>query len=254
MRRSHLLLLSCLLLLSSCSPDKWKAKRELQLGVANYKQAQYESAIVHFRRAIELDPGLTEATRYYASTASSLSGSGDSQYSTEAIAQFEHMLEDDPKQYEAVRGLALLHYQSAHMEDARKYWLRAIELKPSDPESFYSLAVIDFIQSYQPRMEKMAALGLKPDSSLISHRECGELKVKNFAHIQDGIERLGKAIDLRPDYADAFAYMNLMYRERANTRCKDPKAYEADMRMADEWVDRWYSLKKLQAERPLKQK
>ena len=33
---------------------------------------------------------------------------------------------------------------------------------------------------------------------------------------------LEKALELRPDYDDAMAYMNLMYRERADLQCDDP--------------------------------
>ena len=33
--------------------------------------------------------------------------------------------------------------------------------------------------------------------------------------IEDGIAELEKALQLRPDYDDAMAYLNLLYRERA---------------------------------------
>jgi hypothetical protein len=48
---------------------------------------------------------------------------------------------------------------------------------------------------------------------------------------------LKKAIELRRDYDDAMAYMNLMYRERADIQCRDAKAYAADLKTADDWVD-----------------
>ena len=38
---------------------------------------------------------------------------------------------------------------------------------------------------------------------------------KERAAIQEGIDSLNKAIQLRPDYDDAMAYLNLMYREKA---------------------------------------
>ena len=42
-----------------------------------------------------------------------------------------------------------------------------------------------------------------------------------------------KAIELKPDYDDAMAYMNLMYRERADIQCGDPKANASDLKSAD---------------------
>ena len=62
--------------------------------------------------------------------------------------------------------------------------------------------------------------------------------------IQDGIEQLTKAIELRPDYDDAMAYMNLMYRERADVECNDLAAREQDLKAADNWVDKTIADKK----------
>ena len=41
------------------------------------------------------------------------------------------------------------------------------------------------------------------------------LREKNAPVIQDGIASLHKALHLRPDYDDAMAYLNLLYREKA---------------------------------------
>src|SRR5499427_1676814 len=100
------------------------------------------------------------------------------------------------------------------------------DLDLNDAESYYFVGVIDWSQSYQPRMEERAKLGMKPDEHLSAKnkdqkRLCGELKVKNGPAIQEGIDALNKAISLRPDYDDAMAYMNLMYRERADIECDD---------------------------------
>jgi hypothetical protein len=43
------------------------------------------------------------------------------------------------------------------------------------------------------------------------------------------------------------AYMNLMYRERADIQCGDPKAYTADIKSADSWVDMTISVKERKA-------
>jgi hypothetical protein len=65
--------------------------------------------------------------------------------------------------------------------------------------------------------------------------------------IQEGIDSLNKAISLREDYDDAMAYMNLMYRERADVECDDPAAREADLKTADSWVDKAMEAKKAKA-------
>ena len=60
---------------------------------------------------------------------------------------------------------------------------------------------------------------------------------------------LQKALELRPDYDDAMAYLNLMYREKGDLECDDPAARAADLKTADEWVDKTMATKKIKAEK-----
>src|SRR6202007_2289879 len=101
----------------------------------------------------------------------------------------------------------------------------------------------------QPRMEERAKLGMQPDEPLKDKKVCAMLKEKNSANIQEGIDNLNQALKLRPDYDDAMAYMNLMYRERADVQCEDPAARAADLKTADEWVDKTLAVKKAKAEK-----
>jgi hypothetical protein len=125
---------------------------------------------------------------------------------------------------------------------------------PNDAEPYYSVGVIDWTACYQPRMEERAKLGLKPEEHLNpkdkeQKKACDELRVKNMPSIQEGIETLGKAIQLREDYDDAMAYMNLMYREKADVECDDLAARAADLKTADEWTDKALTAKKVKAEK-----
>jgi hypothetical protein len=45
------------------------------------------------------------------------------------------------------------------------------------------------------------------------------------------------------------AYMNLMYREKADVECDDLAARAADLKTADEWVDKTMATKKAKAEK-----
>jgi hypothetical protein len=115
------------------------------------------------------------------------------------------------------------------------------------------VAVIDWTQSYQPRMEERAKAGLKPDEWIMKDKSnkkvCEMLREKNTAVIEDGIAMLQKALQIRPDYDDAMAYLNLIYRERGDLQCDDAGARAADMKTADEWVDKTMATKKAKAEK-----
>src|SRR5258708_8970032 len=141
--------------------------------------------------------------------------------------------------------------QMKKFDESKDNYRKAIELEPDDPESHYSIGVIDWTETYQPRMEERAKLNLKPDASLQgkSNAVCEMARAKNEDKIQEGIDNLIKAIQLRPDYDDAMAYLNLMYRERADVQCYDPAARKADLNAADGWVDKTMATKKAKAEK-----
>ena len=67
--------------------------------------------------------------------------------------------------------------------------------------------------------------------------------------MQDGIQKLQKALELRPDYDDAMAYLNLLYREEADLQCDNPDARKTDLKTADDWVDKTMATKKAKAEK-----
>jgi tetratricopeptide (TPR) repeat protein len=167
----------------------------------------------------------------------------------QAINQYKEVLQRDPKNVNSVKGIAYLFLQMKKFNDAKDYYRKATDLDPNDPEPYYSVAVIDWTQTYQPRMEERAKLGLKPEESLKDKKVCAGLKEKNMPNIQEGIDNLTKALQLRPDYDDAMAYMNLMYRERADVQCDDPSARAADLKTADDWVDKTLAVKKAKAEK-----
>src|SRR6266404_799580 len=96
---------------------------------------------------------------------------------------------------------------------------------------------------------KRTKLGLKPDEPLKDKKVCASLKSKSWNAIQDGIDNLNRALQLRAEYDDAMAYMNLLYREKADLECDDPAARAADLKTADEWVDKTMAAKKAKAEK-----
>ncbi len=54
-----------------------------------------------------------------------------------------------------------------------------------------------------------------------------------LANVNDGLAMLTKAVSLREDYDDAMAYLNLLYRLRADVDCANKEAHAADLKKAD---------------------
>jgi len=247
------------MLLSVTACNKLRARDQLNKGVASYKNAKYEQAIDHFQQAVSLDPSLLNARLYLATAYAQqyipgVEAEDNTRMATEAIDQYKAVLERDPKNINSDKGIAYLYLQMKRFDDAKAYYRKASEMDPNDPEPYYSVGVIDWTQSYQPRMEERAKLGLKPEEALNAKNKdqkkvCEDLASKNGQVIQDGIDSLNKALQLRADYDDAMAYMNLMYREKADVECDDPATRAADLKTADEWVDKTMATKKAKAEK-----
>ena len=249
-----------LALLSAVGCDKLKARDQLNKGVNSYKNARYEEAIEHFKNAVADDPKLINAQLYLATAymqqyIPGADSPDNNKYAEEAIDEFKKVLETNPPKEQkllALKGIASLYFNMKKMDEAREYQLKVAQLDPNDPEAYYSIGVIDWTQTYAPRMAARAALGLKPTDDP-KGKDCTQLlsavKEKNEPKVQDGIQSLQKALEIRPDYDDAMAYLNLMYREEADLQCDTPDARKADLKLADDWVDKNLATKKAKAEK-----
>jgi tetratricopeptide (TPR) repeat protein len=251
-----------LALFSSVGCDKLRARDQLNKGVTAYKNAKYEEAIDHFQQSVALDSSLINAKMYLATAFAQQYIPGadtpeNNKMAEQAIDQYKHVLEMNSAREQKVnsaKGIASLYYNMKKFDEAKKYNRMVSDLDPNDPDPYYSIGVIDWATCYAPRMEERAKLGLRPDENLSpknkdQKKACDELKTKNGPAIQEGIENLNKAIQIRPDYDDAMAYLNLMYRERADVECDDLNARQEDLKAADHWVDQTLITKKAKADK-----
>lgn len=248
-------LVALLLVLGGCT--KLRARDQLNKGVQSYKNAKYEEAIEHFKNAVAYDPNLLTARLYLATAYAQQYIPGadtpeNNQMAQQAIDEYKKVLGANPNREQkttSLKGIASLYFNMKKMPEAKEYYQKVAQLDPNDPEAYYSIAVIDWTQTYQPRMEEKAKLGLKPDQPIKDKKVCEALREKNLAAVADGIQNLQKALQLRSDYDDAMAYLNLLYREQADIECDNPDARAADLKTADEWVDKTMATKKAKAEK-----
>ncbi len=257
-------------MLAAAGCNKLKARDELNKGVQAYKASKFEQAIEHFKNATDRDPKLTVARLYLATAyvAQYVPG-GDTPENTRfangAIEQFKKVLDSNEgaksTRVLSTKGLASIYFNMKNFEEAKNYDKKAIAIDPNDPENYYSVAVVDWTQTYVPRQEARLKLGLHNNpppgdpfwKTKESMKVCQDFKEKNTAPVQEGIDMLTKAIELRKDYDDAMAYINLMYRERADIQCGDNDARAADLKTADDWVQKTMDTKKAKAEKALEQ-
>jgi tetratricopeptide (TPR) repeat protein len=237
-------------------------RTELDLGVDAYKNNHFDEAIRHFRKATELDPTQTVARMYLATAYVSqyipgVESKDNLLVAEQAIEQYQHVLESDApanSKINSAKGMGYLYLNMKKFDEAKAYYQRASGLDSNDPEPYYSIGVIDWTACYGPRMEARERLKLPPEENLdpknpAQKRVCDELRAKNLPAVEEGIDSLKQAIQLRPDYDDAMAYINLMYREKADVECDDLMARVQDLKTADHWVDKTLATKKARAKK-----
>lgn len=240
------------LLMGAMGCNTLKARSDLNKGVQAYKNAKYDQSIQYFKEAVSLDPGLVNARLYLATAYAQQFVPGvdspDNNKSAEAaIDQYQEVLKLHPgreQEINSLKGIAYLYLQMKKFDQAKEYYRKALQMDPNDAELYYSIAVIDWTQVYQPRMQLWAEQGLKPTEELKSEKACQKLKDTNADKVNEGLQALDKAVKLRPEYPDAMAYLNLLYREKAHIDCGDPEARQADLKTADGWVDKSISTRK----------
>ena len=64
--------------------------------------------------------------------------------------------------------------------------------------------------------------------------------------VDDGITNLQKAMTLRSEYDDAMAYLNLLYRQKADMETSK-EARDTDLQQADDLVERVKAIKQKKA-------
>jgi tetratricopeptide (TPR) repeat protein len=158
-----------------------------------------------------------------------------------------------PLSITALKGIASLYFNQKKFDQAKQYHRKVLEVDPNDPETYYSIGVIDWTQAYQPRMTLYNSTGVKADEPLKDKKACEDLHTKNQDVVDEGIKMLDQAIKLRKDYDDAMAYLNLMYREKAAIECDDPVQRQVDLKTADDWVEKTMATKRAKAEKQNKQ-
>ena len=251
--------------LSGCS--KLKARDLLNKGVAAYKNAQYDTAIEDFKQAKDLDPGLMNARLYLATAYASqyIPGAPSDQnvrLGTQAVNEFKEVLQLDPNNLSAIDGIGSILFQMAgtpydpkKFEESKSYHQKHIELKPNDPEPYYWIGVIDWTLAFRGNGELRAAYNREhvnkqvKDDDALPPAVRAEYVAKYGALVDEGIAYLQKAIQLKPDYDDAMAYLNLLYRRKADM-VESANERASLKKQADDLVDKVKEIKQKRAEQP----
>jgi tetratricopeptide (TPR) repeat protein len=238
------------------------AQEALNRGVEAFRNGQTEEAEQLFARAKALDPNFINARLYLATTYASQYIPGapseeNKQLGRRAIDEFNGVLGLDLNNIPALDGIGSLLFQMGGQpfspevfQQSKSYHQRHIQLRPDDPEPYFWIGVIDWTMAFRANGQLRERFNrevtklddadpLPPKLRASYEQECG-------ATIEEGIESMNQAIKLRPDYNDAMAYLNLLYRRKADVTA-DEAEREKLIQAADDLIDKVKEIKEARA-------
>jgi tetratricopeptide (TPR) repeat protein len=258
MKRYKLVPVGAVLLLAGlCTGcNKLKARNELNLGVMAFKNSQFAEAVNDFQKAVSYDPTLVNARIYLATAlAQQYVPGGDTpdniQMGNRAIAAYQKVLAIDPKNTAALGSIGNIYYEMHNYDQAKVYQEKVMQIEPNNPDAYYWIGVIDWYMTYPVDMKLRVKLNLdrpknpakSPELPPIPRKDRAELAQENSAVVQEGIQNLEKAIQLKPNYAAAYSYLNLLYRQKADIEPSGDER-EADLQKANQLSNKALALMK----------
>jgi tetratricopeptide (TPR) repeat protein len=217
---------------SGCT--KLKARDQLNKGVANFRDGHYDAAIENFKASKDADPDLLNARIYLATAyaAQYIPGAPSDEnvrVGEQAVAEFQDVLAHDANNISAFDGLGSILFQMAgtpfqpeKYEESKKYHQKHISISPNDADPYYWVGVINWTLARRANDEMRQAYNVEnrkkqiKDPDPLPDKLRTEFTAQQGATVDEATQMLDKAMQIRPDYADAIAYKSLVLRMKAD--------------------------------------
>ena len=167
------------------------------LAAALAKQGDFDEAMVHFRRCIELIP---DNAADYCNLAVALAGQGKKD---EAIANFRKTVEIDPNASVPHSNLAMLLADRGDVDEAIVHFRRAIEIDPDVAFPYQQMAQLLRRQGKMSEAASYDEQGSKPAVAMPKPRTSAALNWLDKAKPTRRSPEFRMAIAANPDYAQA---------------------------------------------------
>jgi hypothetical protein len=231
------------MVLSMSGCNRLAARDQLNKGVDAYKSARYEEAIGHFQKATQLDPSLPMAKSYLATAlaqnvVAGLDTPENLNTAQQAIGMFKEVLVKDPSDVNSLKQVAAIYFSIKKLDDAKEWQKKVLAVDPKDPEAAYTIGVIDWTEAHQNTLKALVPAGINDDgegNAKAPKKVMDPLREQNAPLVEEGLQYLNQAVANRANYDDAMAYLNLIYRRKADVDFGNEAARKADLATAEDW-------------------
>jgi tetratricopeptide (TPR) repeat protein len=252
MKKVLCLIAALTLALSSLGCTKIRARMEIKAANEAYQKEDYAGALPHYQKARQIDPSFPDLDRLVGYSEIGLyvpddKSATNEQHADRAILELNNYLKKRPDDRIARDALINMYLNANRTSQAIDYFRNYLIGHPADLEAVKSIATLyakqgDFNESLN-WYQKITLLDAKnPEAFYIFGVVCYEKVAHNppadpaqkMEIINRGKDALQHAIDMKPDYAEAMAYVNLLWRQQALVDAlTDPVKAQADVAQAD---------------------
>jgi tetratricopeptide (TPR) repeat protein len=259
MKRNMLVPIGAALLLACvCTGcNKLRARSELNNGVIAFRNSDFAEAVNHFQRAVSYDPTMLDARLYLATAlAQQYVPEGNTPdniaMGKRAIAAYQNVLQINPRDTRALGSIANLYYHMHDFDQAKAYEQKVMQIEPNDPDPYYWIGLLDWNKVYLNSMQLRAKVNLEKPQNPAKSQDLpplpsklrDQLEQQNTSLIQEGIDNLQKAIQLKPNDANAYSYLGLIYRRKGEDLDASKDDRQADLQKANDLASKGLALMK----------
>ena len=236
-------LLLAVSLLTGC--DKIKSKQEIKKGNEYLKAAQYPSALAAYEEALRLDPGETKLHKHIGIAYMGMYTPGskhpkDLEFSQKAIDNLKQYAQAYPEDNKTLEYLVSMYLNTERFDDAIAFYQNEfLKRNPKDSKAMNSLAMLyfkkgDFENGVKWLKKRLEVEGNNPEVYYLIGVQAWD-RSYNFPDldpalrgqiVEEGLQALNKAVEMKPDYFEALSYINLLYREKAKMETDPAKKQE----------------------------
>lgn len=233
MKKKLCLFAALILSLVSVGCHKIEARIAIREGNKAYEAEDYKNALDHYTKARAIDQSFPDLDRLIAYSQIGLyvpedKSAENEKHADAAIAELSKYLRKRPDDRIARDALISMYLSANRTSQAIDYFRTYLNSHPADLDAVRSIARLYSTQgNFNESLnwyEKITLLDSKnPEAYYIYGVVCYEKVAKNppaeasekLAIIEKGKGALQKAIQLKPDYFEAMAYLNLLFRQQA---------------------------------------
>jgi tetratricopeptide (TPR) repeat protein len=173
----------------------------------------------------------------------------------QAIKIFEEVLAKEPNDINSMKQIAGIYFSVKKLDDAKIWQKKVLAADPKDPEAAYTIGVIDWTEAHENVLKELQSAGMNDDgegNTKAPKKIMATIKEENTPLVEEALKYLNQAIDNRPNYDDAMAYLNLVYRRKADLDYGNSAAVKDDLAQAEDWRTKAMGARKENEEQKVK--